>query len=277
MNEYQQANLKLWNAWATLHAGMKSDDYGYNIEAFKAGRSTLYQLDIDAVGDVAGKSLLHLQCHIGVDTLSWARRGARVVGADFSDKAVAVAQQVNDELGLGGRFVRSDLYKLPEVLDEQFDVVFTSYGVLTWLPDIPRWGQIVGHFLKPGGVFYIAEIHPFLSIFDERNTNSLTELRLAYPYFHRSEPTQWPVEGSYADPTAQIGSLTEYGWFYSLSDVINALIEAGLTIEYMREYPFCCFKALPFLERRDDGWWYPPDNSDLLPMTFTIRAHKPVA
>ena len=274
MNDYLQANLKLWNAWATLHAGMKSEDYSYNIEAFKAGRSTLYPLDIDAVGDVAGKSLLHLQCHIGLDTLSWARRGAKVVGADFSDKAISVAQQVSDDLGLGGRFVLSELYKLPEVLDEQFDVVFTSYGVLGWLPDIPRWGQIVSRFLKPSGVFYIAEIHPFLLTFDERNASSISELRLTYPYFHQPEPTRWPVEGSYADPTAKLGPLTEYGWFFSLSDVINALIQAGLTIEFVREYPFCCFKALSFLERHADRWWYPPDNSDLLPMTFTIRAHK---
>jgi len=102
MNEYLQANLQLWNAWAALHAGMKSEEYSYNIDAFKAGRSTLYQLDIDEVGDVAGKSLLHLQCHIGLDTLSWARRGAQVVGADFSDTAIAVAQQLNDDLRLGG-------------------------------------------------------------------------------------------------------------------------------------------------------------------------------
>ncbi len=274
MNEYLQANLKLWNAWAALHAGMRSEEYSYNIDAFKAGRSTLYQLDIDEVGDVAGKSLLHLQCHIGLDTLSWARRGAQVTGADFSDTAIAVAQQVNDELGLGGRFVRSNLYDLPEALNEQFDVVYTSYGVLSWLPDIPRWGQIVGQFLKPGGVFYIAEIHPFLYVFDERNSGNISELRVSYPYFHQPEPTQWPVEGSYADPTAKIGPLTEYGWFFSLSDVINALIDAGLTIEFVREYPFCCFKALSFLKRHDDGWWYPPEGQHLLPMTFTLRAHK---
>ena len=197
-----------------------------------------------------------------------------MVGADFSDTAIAVAQQLNDDLRLGGRFVRSNLYDLPDALNEQFDVVYTSYGVLSWLPDIPRWGQIAGHFVKPGGVFYIAEIHPFLYVFDERNAGSIAELRVSYPYFHQPEPTAWPVEGSYADPTARIGAMTEYGWFFSLSDVINALIDAGLTIEFVREYPFCCFKALPFLERHDDGWWHPPDGQRLLPMTFTLRARK---
>ncbi len=274
MDEYRQANLALWNEWATVHAAMKSEDFSYNIDAFKAGRSTLYQLDIDELGDVNGKALLHLQCHIGLDTLSWARRGAKVTGIDFSDKAIAVAQQVSDECGLGGRFVCAELYQSPEALDETFDVVYTSYGVLSWLPDIPRWGQIVGRFLKPGGVFYIAEIHPYVLMFDEREAKSLRDLRLAFSYFHKPEPSLWPVEGSYADRAAAVTQKFEYEWMYNLGGVINALIAAGLTIEFVREYPFCCYPHFPWMARRDDGWWVQPDGQDLLPMTFTLRAHK---
>ena len=274
MDEYRQANLALWNEWAAIHANMKSEDFSYNIEAFKAGRSTLYQLDIDELGDVAGKTLLHLQCHIGLDTLSWARRGACVTGIDFSDKAVAVAQQLSDELGLGGRFICAELYESPALLDETFDVVYTSYGVLSWLPDIPRWGQVAAHFLKPGGVFYIAEIHPFVLVFDERQAKSLRDLRPAFSYFHTPEPTVWPVEGSYADRNAQVTGKIEYSWMYNLGGVNTALIDAGLTIEFVREYPFCCYPHYSWMVRRDDGWWYQPDGEDVLPMTFTLRAHK---
>ncbi len=274
MESYLRSNLDLWNEWAVIHANLKSDDYSYNIEAFKRGRSTLYQLDIDEVGDVAGKTLLHLQCHIGLDTLSWARRGARVTGADFSDKAIAVAQGLSDELGLDGRFVRSDLYALPDVLPGQFDVVYTSYGVLSWLPDIARWGQVAAHFVKPGGVFYIAEIHPVPLMFDERAAASLADLRPAFNYFHTPEPSLWPVQGSYADPSAPVRQKVEYNWAYTLGGVATALIQAGLTVEFIHEFPECCYRHFPWMVRGEDGWWRQPDGRDLLPMTFTLRARK---
>lgn len=283
MDQYQQANLELWNDWATRHAAMRSEEFGYNLEAFRAGRCTLYQQDLDDVGPVEGKRLLHLQCHIGVDTLSWARRGARVTGADFSDRAIAVAQGLSDELGLGGRFVCTDLYRLPEVLHERFEVVYTSYGVLSWLRDVPRWGQIVAHFLEPGGIFYLAEIHPMAMVFDERQATSLTELRPTYSYFPQDQPTVWPVEGSYAEPrdpaqqagrSAPVEPRLSYEWTYTLGGVVTALIEAGLTIEFVHEYPECCYPHFPWMQRDERGWWRQPDGRDLLPMTLTVRAHR---
>lgn len=275
MNPYLQANLNLWNEWATLHANMRSEDFSYNLDAFRAGRSTLYPLDVGEVGDVAGKSLLHLQCHIGFDTLSWARLGATVTGADFSENAVGFAQRISDELGLGGRFVRANIYDLPAVLHETFDVVYTSYGVLSWLPDIPRWAEVAAHFVKPGGVFYIAEIHPIALVFDQDRADCPANLRPVFGYFHTSEPMAWPTEGSYADPHADIAQKVHYEWTYTLADVITSLAQAGLAIEFVHEFPFCCYPHFRFLERRDDHWWYMPDGLEVMPLTFTIRATKP--
>jgi SAM-dependent methyltransferase len=165
MDDYLAANRALWDEWTAIHEASSF----YDLEGFKAGRSggsggsggsRLRPYEVAEVGEVGGKSLLHLQCHFGIDTLSWARLGARVTGADFSHRAIELARSIAAELDLDATFVRSDLYDLPSVLDGQFDVVYTSRGVLGWLPDLERWAAVVAHFLRPGGVFYITEIHP---------------------------------------------------------------------------------------------------------------------
>jgi len=161
MDEYLAANRALWDEWTAIH---ETSSF-YDLEAFKAGGSRLRDYEVDEVGDVTGKSLLHLQCHFGIDTLSWARLGARVTGADFSDRAIELGRSLAAELRLDATFVRSDLYDLPSVLDGQFDVVYTSRGVLGWLPDLGRWAGVVAHFLRPGGVFYMTEIHPVAQAF----------------------------------------------------------------------------------------------------------------
>ena len=201
MDDYLAANNALWEEWTAIH---ETSSF-YDLEGFKAGGSRLRTYEVDEVGEVTGKSLLHLQCHFGIDTLSWARLGARVTGADFSDRAIQLARSLAAELGLAATFVCSDLYDLPAVLDEQFDVVYTSHGVLGWLPDLERWAGVVAHFLRPGGVFYLTEIHPVAQAFAEE-----PGLRLGYPYFPRPEPLASPVQGSYADPTAQVRQPVEY-------------------------------------------------------------------
>ncbi|MCG2767215.1 MAG: class I SAM-dependent methyltransferase, partial [Anaerolineae bacterium] len=172
MTNYLETNRELWNGWAKLHI----ESAYYDVEGFKAGGESLHPLEIEEVGDVSGKTLLHLQCHFGQNTLSWARRGARVTGVDFSDDAIALACSLSRELDIEAEFIRSDIYDLPEVLDRQFDIVFTSYGVLCWLPDLTRWAEIVARYLSPGGTFYIAEFHPLLTMFDDAGE------RLAFPY-----------------------------------------------------------------------------------------------
>ncbi len=267
-DEYRKANRALWNEWTRIHA--KSEFY--NVEGFKAGRSTLNSFELEEMGDVAGKSLLHLQCHFGMDTMSWARVGAKATGVDFSDEAVRLAEQLNQELGLDAEFVCSDLYELPEVLQGQFDIVYTSNGVLAWLPDLTNWAQVAAHFLKPGGTFYMAEFHPFAMVFDDENSS---ELKVRYPYFHTPEPMVFEVQGTYADREAAVEQKLEYEWAHSLSDILNALIKAGLRIEFLHEFPFCVYEMLPgLMEQGGDGLWRLKENDGSVPLMFSLKAVK---
>lgn len=268
MEEFKQANRELWNAWTGVNARSET----YDLAGFKAGHSSLHPIETAEVGDVAGKRLLHLQCHFGLDTLSWARLGAQVTGVDFSEQAIALAQSLAAELALPARFLCSDVYELPHLLDEQFDVLFTSAGVLCWLNDLPRWAQIVAHLLKPGGTFYIREFHPLAMVFE--NEGDITDLQVKYPYFHSPEPLRWEANGSYADPTADVHGVS-YEWQHSLADVLNALLGAGLRLEFLHEFPYCSYPMFPFMEQGPDGNWHLRRYGDIVPLMFSLRAHKP--
>ena len=263
MNEYLENNRSLWNGWTRLHKPSRF----YDVDAFKAGESSLKPLEIEEVGDVQGKSLLHLQCHFGMDTLSWARRGARVTGVDFSDEAISTARSLAAELNIPADFICSSVYDLPGVPDERFDIVYTSYGVLSWLPDLERWGEVIARHLKPGGFFYIAEYHPFVSMLGADNRT------FEHPYFHTPEPIKLHSVGSYAAPEATDFSHTEYNWSHSLADVVNALLRAGLRLEFLHEFPY--WDARPFAtqesgvdESRLGGW------AGDIPHVFSLRARS---
>jgi SAM-dependent methyltransferase len=266
MNEYLQANRKLWNDWTTFHVGSKF----YDVEGFKRGKSRLDSVERE-LGDVRGKSLLHLQCHFGLTTLSWARLGAHVTGVDFSDEAIAAANKLSIETGIAARFVLSNIDDLPDVLTDEFDIVFTSHGVLPWLPDLAKWAQVIAHFLKPGGIFYIVEAHPFAMVFDDNET--ATDLRVLYDYFHSPEPLRFETSGSYADRNVSHHGV-EYNWIHSMSDILNALIAAGLHIDYLHEFPFLAWKMLPFMEQDSEGWWRLPERFPPLPLMFALKANK---
>ncbi|MBW8010188.1 MAG: class I SAM-dependent methyltransferase [Chloroflexi bacterium] len=268
MNKYKRANLNLWNEFTEIHA--KSAEY--DLEGFKAGKTTLHSIELEELGNVSGKTMLHLQCHFGRDSMMWARLGAKVTGVDFSDKAIDLACSLNDELELDAQFVLSDVLDLQANLSGEFDIVFTSYGVLAWLPDLKKWGQVIAHFLKPGGTFYIVELHPFSMPLDDEVEKP--KLRLTYNYFHEAEPMEFPTQGSYADPHAHVNQPVEYEWFHSMSDIINALINAGLHIQYMREFDYCVYQMLPFMEQHEDGWWRLPKGMPRLPFMFSIKATK---
>lgn len=265
MDKFRKANLNLWNEWTDIHA--KSEEY--DLEGFKAGKTQLHSIELEELGDVSGKTMLHLQCHFGRDSMMWARLGAEVTGVDFSDKSIALARQLNEELGLNCKFIQSDIMELPENLEGQFDIVFTSYGVLAWLQGLKRWGEVIAHFLKPGGVFYIVELHPVGSMFND--ISGETELRLKYPYFHSPVPIEFETEGSYADPESNIEQPVQYEWFHSMSDIINALAGAGLKIEFLHEFDYCVYPMMPFLIEKD-GWWHLPEGMPKLPLLFSIRA-----
>jgi SAM-dependent methyltransferase len=265
MNEYMKSNQELWNAWTELHE--KSSFY--DIEGFRAGRSTLRGVEKEELGDVAGKSLLHLQCHFGLDTLSWARLGAVVTGVDFSEKSIALARLLSSDLGIPANFVHSNVYDLPETLSGQFDIVVTSYGVLWWLPDLTRWAQVISHFLKPRGTFLVVESHPMAMVFE---ADHASELKVAHPYFPAPEPLKLDVKGSYASDSDYRG--VEYGWPHTMGELVNSLIASGLKIESLYEFPFLAWRMFPFMEQSEDGWWRLPGQVVEIPLMFSLRAVK---
>jgi SAM-dependent methyltransferase len=271
VDEYRKSNLELWNSWAEINAASRT----YDIEGFKRGKSSLHPLELEEVGDVDGKTLLHLQCHFGKDTLSWARLGAIVTGVDFSDKAIEMARELADELGIPAKFVQSDLYDLPNVLEGKFDLVFTSYGAIAWLPDVYRWARVAAHFLKPGGTFYMAEFHPFVAVMENREGSD--ELHIAYAYTNTPDrPLRFETKGNYADPEAEHEGV-EYSWNHSLGDIVTALIQAGLRIEFLHEHHFSVEGNMwRDTEQSEDGYFRfkDPVQREAIPLIFSIRAKK---
>jgi len=261
-----QTNLARWNELVGVHVRARDT---YDLDAFRAGRSTLTPIELEEVGDVLGKRLLHLQCHFGMDTISWARQGAAVVGVDFSAEAISLSRKLDADLGTKAEFVCSDVYDLPGKLEGKFDVVFTSYGVLCWLPDLTAWGKVISHFLEPGGFFYIVELHPVGGMLDDRGEG----LVVSEPYFDIG-PIGETRDGSYADPNAVVEHKTSYQWRHSLSDVINALADSGLRVEFLHELPFSTFQWLPSMVKGEDGCWRVPGH-DNVPFLFSLKASKP--
>lgn len=265
-----EANRRLWDARTPIH--VRSDFY--DVDGFRSGTTSLRPLEIEEVGDVAGKRLLHLQCHFGLDTLSWARLGADVTGLDFSAAAIAAARALADEVGIDARFVESDVYEAGAALaGETFDVVFSSYGVIAWLPDIRRWAAVVAGLVAPGGCFYVAEIHPASQVFSDEP--GVEDLRVGYPYWTPPDaPLRFEESGTYADYDADI-TLPEHVWLHGLGDIVTALIDAGLVVEFLHEHECTVFQQFPFLERHDDGWWRLPTHVPAQPLLFSLRAAKP--
>ena len=264
MDERLQVNRESWNERTPVHA---ESDF-YDVEGFKAGRITLTEIERREIGNVSGKTLLHLQCHFGLDTMSWSRLGAKATGVDFSDAAVDLARALNEELDLDVRFICSNIYDLPDVLVEQFDIVFTSFGALIWLPDIAKWAQVINNHLKPGGVFYIVEFHPLTNAFEPSESGDMVP---TYKYFY----DDLFFEGG--DPSyagTQTIETPTYEWQHSLGDIVCALIDAGLRIEFLHEFPFTSYQAYPVMEQGDDGWWRLPKDNDSFPQMFSIRATK---
>jgi SAM-dependent methyltransferase len=275
MDEFIEENRAHWEELAALHP----DTDFYDVEAFLGGESTLDPVEPREVGDVEGASLLHLQCHFGLDTLSWARRGARVTGVDISETAVGTARELAAETGLAdrARFVRSDVYESPDapaLADERFDVVYTSFGVLFWLSDLGEWADVVARFLRPGGTFYLAEHHPFATAFDAESAGG--ELRIGNPYFRERRSYDATETGSYAGVAPEeLEHGPVHGWSHSLGEVVTAVSDAGLHIEFLHEYPWSTFEAVDAMERREHGRYVLPDAERDLPFVFTLRATRP--
>lgn len=279
MREELELNRRRWDEATRLHT--RGNVYG--LEDFKAGVCRLHPLEVEEVGDVAGKRLLHLQCHFGLDTLSWARRGARVTGVDFSPEAIDFAVRLAAETRLTAEFVCSDLYALPQALQTAsgFDIVYTSHGVLNWLPDLKPWARLVADYLKPGGFFYVVDAHPTSRIFPTaEDVPPGSPLLPLFSYFHDPAGIRFPPGSDYADESVQ-HSVGCHEWQHSLSDIVNALISAGLVLEWLHELPFCTWKSLLGCEvtQRFAGgsaYYALPASMPQIPLLFSLRARKPV-
>ncbi len=259
---YFQSNKELWNKRTSVH---KTSDF-YDLEGFKKGKNALNEIELTELGDVSGKSILHLQCHFGLDTMSWVRLGAEVTGIDFSNMAIDTARKINDELGLYANFICSNVYDLKQHLDKKFDIVFTSYGVVGWLPDLNRWADIISHFLKPGGTFYMAEFHPVVWMFDDKFT------KLIYSYFNEGV-LEIEQEGTYTDRDADIKHI-EYSWNHSISEVVNALINHGLNIKLMNEHNYSPYDCFQNTVKNHEGNYFIRGYEKVLPMVYSIKAIK---
>lgn len=260
---YFATNKDTWNLKVKAHA--ESDMY--NMAAFRKGKSSLMVYEREALGDVSGKSLLHLQCHFGQDTLSWSRLGAKSVGVDLSDEGIKLAKELNSELDLDAEFVCCNVLDTAQYIKAQFDIVFTSYGVIGWLPDLKPWGQMIAEKLNSGGTFFMVEFHPIVWMFDYLKEKPV----MKYGYMQDAVIYE-EYEGTYANEDSKMVS-KEYGWNHGLSEVVNALTEAGLQIEYLNEYNESPYNVLPNLVSTENDMFKTVDN--LYPLIFTIKATKP--
>lgn len=260
--DYLAKNKESWNKRTLLHV----DSEFYDNEAFIAGKSSLNSIELDLFGDVSGKKILHLQCHFGQDSISLSRLGADVTGIDLSDQAIKTAQELAEKTGQSTKFVCSDVYDLPNHLDEKFDIVFTSYGTIGWLPDINKWANVVQHFLKPGGQFVIAEFHPVVWMFDDDFT------KVQYNYFN-DEPIIETEAGTYATPDADV-KLENVTWNHGMAEVMMSLINAGLSIEEVHEFNYSPYDCVRHLEEFEQGKFRIKHFGNNIPMVYSIRAIK---
>lgn len=262
MENYLDINKNSWNARVEPH--LESDFYF--VDEFLKGRNSLNSIELDLLGDVKGKSILHLQCHFGQDSISLSRMGAKVTGIDLSDKAIDTGKDLAKQCGTDTEFICTDVYNLPNVLNEKFDIVFTSYGTIGWLPDLDRWAKVVSHFLKPDGEFVMAEFHPVVWMYDDDFDG------VAYNYFNE-KPIIETSEGTYADTSADI--VQDYvSWNHPLSDVLQNLINQNLIFENFREFDWSPYPCFRHVEEFDKGKWRITKFGDKIPLVYAIKAKK---
>lgn len=258
-------NGEWWDERVALHV---SGSF-YDVEGFVAGRSTLRPFEVTEMGSVTGATLVHLQCHFGLDSLSWAREGAVVTGVDFAPAAVAAARELAIRAGIEAEFAEAAVYDAVRVLGGRlFDIVYTSIGAIIWLPDIERWAATVAALMVPGGRFYMAEFHPFSVVLGEE------DLAVTDSYFDPG-PFVLDEPGSYADPQAQARHHQSVTWHHTIGGVVSALAGAGLRIEFLHEHPYTLRARWPFLERRPDRTFHMPSGRPQVPLLYSLKATLP--
>ena len=262
MEEYLKVNRDMWNHWAEAHVNSAF----YDNESFKKGRNSLNDIELKHLGDISGKDLLHLQCHFGQDTLSLARMGAKVTGLDLSDVAIETARNLATELGIEADFICANVLEMGKHLDRQFDIIFNTYGIVGWHPDLLPWAQGIADHLKPGGEFHLTEFHPVVWMYNEDFT------QVTYGYFNTGEIIE-EAEGSYAAPDLK-GMKTNYSWNQTLSDVISALLAAGLQLTLLEEYDYSPYPIFNESVQGEKGYQI-KGLEGKLPLVYSIVAQKP--
>lgn len=261
-----EANRANWDERVPIHVASRY----YDVDGFREGRDTLQPFEREEVGAVAGKSLVHLQCHFGMDTLSWARSGANVTGLDFSQPAIEQARALATEIGVEAEFVVANVYDAVDALaGRQFDIVYVGIGSLVWLPDVARWAKVAAELVRPGGILYLADGHPLSEILAD------DALTVVNSYFG-AEPQIWDEPGTYADLQAPTTQNISYEWAHPLGVVVSELVRAGLRLEFLHERDYSLFQRWQFLEHHpEDGTFRMPAGMPSIPMTYSLRAAKP--
>lgn len=270
MDRYTTDNLANWDDRVAIHAA--SDLYAIDrLVSDPDHLSSIVVFDREYLGDVSGKTLLHPQCHIGTDTLSWAKLGASVTGIDFSGAALEVARDAGSQLGVDARFIESELIASPDVLKDTFDIVYTGVGAICWMPGIDQWAETMATFTRPGGTFYIREGHPVLWALDYEREDDL--LSITEHYFEQGRPSTWQDSETYAGE-GTLEHVTTHSWNHGLGEIFTALTNSGFVIDIFEEHRFLEWQALPHMVEVDGVWVLPEAQRDLVPLMYSLRATK---
>ncbi len=259
---YTNINRQSWNDRVEIH--LKSDFY--DVEAFINGKSSLNAIELNVLGDIKGKSILHLQCHFGQDSISLSQLGAQVTGIDFSENAIIAAKELAITTNTDTHFICSSVQDLPNHLQQTFDIVYTSYGVIGWLPDMNEWASIIHHFLKPSGRLVLVEFHPVVWMFDnDFNT-------VAYNYF-KDEAIIETDKGTYADKEADV-EVKSITWNHSLSEVVTALFKNQIHLKQLQEFNYSPYNCMNGMEEVETGKYQLQKFGNKLPLVYAIEAVK---
>ncbi len=270
MEEHFEINHRRWEEAVQIH--VKSTTGVYGVPEFRAGADVLGQIESEEVGDVSDKSLVHLQCHFGLDTLCLARRGAIVTGLDFSGKAIEAARALSAETGVAGTFVEGNVYDAAQLVSGAFDIVYVTWGAINWLPDIEAWATVVAHFLKPGGYLYLLEAHPAAMMLEEMEDGTLVP---TYPYFQGRTPLTFDESTTYTGDPDRLKNTRTCEWNHSLSSIVNALIGVGLRLDFLNEHDRLVWKAFPSMISDGQGFEVLPPGVPSVPLAFSLKASRP--
>ena len=261
-SNYIALNKNAWNNKTEVHI---ASDF-YDMKGFIEGKSTLNSIELELLGAISNKKILHLQCHFGQDTMTFARMGAQATGIDFSEKAIEKATEFSKQLNLDTTFICCDIYEAPKYLKDQFDIVFTSYGTIGWLPDLDKWAKVVSQFLKPGGQFIMADFHPVVWMYD----NDFKEV--FYSYFN-IEPIVEDESGTYADRYSEIEAKT-ITWNHPISETLNALITNGIELNSFNEYDYSPYNCFNNTEEVEPNKFRIKTFENKIPMVYSIKGTK---